>query len=333
MRLESPRPRPRPRPHNRARLPRLATALALALASCAGPRDHDGEPTTPAPARDHAGSWSRPTADTRVGRYTSSPWGFSTASYWIEGPEGVVLVDTQFLPSATEELLEIAERETGKRVVLAIVLHANPDKFNGSATLQARGVRVITSSQVLALIPEVHQKRVAAFYDRYKPDYPERVPAPESFGDERQTLAAAGLELRLHVVGAGCSAAHVLLEFEGHLFAGDLVASATHSWLEIGETAAWLERVDEMVALAPRHVHPGRGPSGGPELLVAQRRYLEDVIAAVAAEHPRGPVDAQALARVETRLLERYPDHAFAVFLKLGLPAEWRRQAAAAGPG
>ncbi|MCA9715036.1 MAG: hydrolase, partial [Myxococcales bacterium] len=169
--------------------------------------------------------------------------------------------------------------------------------------------------------------------DRYKPDYPERVPAPESFGDERQTLAAAGLELRLHVVGAGCSAAHVLLEFEGHLFAGDLVASATHSWLEIGETAAWLERVDEMVALAPRHVHPGRGPSGGPELLVAQRRYLEDVIAAVAAEHPRGPVDAQALARVETRLLERYPDHAFAVFLKLGLPAEWRRQAAAAGPG
>ncbi len=277
------------------------------------------------------GSWTRPTADARIGRYTSSPWGFSTASYWIEGPEGVVLVDTQFLPSATRELIEIAERETQKRVVLAIVLHANPDKFNGTATLQERGVRVITSRQVLELIPEVHEKRVKAFYERYEPDYPERLPEPESFGDRGQRIAAAGLELELHVVGAGCSEAHVLLEFEGHLFAGDLVASGVHSWLEIGETDAWLARVDEMEALSPRYVHPGRGASGGAELLAAQREYLREVIAAVAEERPRGPVDTAALTRVESRLRARYPDHGFPVFLKLGLPAEWRRQAAAAG--
>ncbi len=317
-------------------LRRLTLALALTLGGasalglgCAGASIDGGS----APARadaDHQGSWSRPTADARVGRYTSSPWGFSTASYWIEGPEGVVLVDTQFLPSATRELIEIAERETGKRVVLAIVLHANPDKFNGTATLQARGVRVITSRQVLELIPGVHRKRVDAFYGRYKPDYPERLPAPESFGDRSQTISAAGLEIELHVVGAGCSEAHVLLEFDGHLFAGDLIASGVHSWLEIGKTDAWLARVDEMEALSPRYVHPGRGASGGADLLAAQRDYLQEVIAYVAEERPRGAVDKTALARVEDRLRARYPDHGFPVFLKLGLPAEWRRQAAAA---
>jgi len=51
--------------------------------------------------------------DGRVGTYTSTPWGFDTASYWIEGTDGLVLVDTQFLLSATEEFVNLAERTTG----------------------------------------------------------------------------------------------------------------------------------------------------------------------------------------------------------------------------
>src|SRR5579884_751926 len=74
-------------------------------------------------------------ADARVGRYVSSNWGFSTNSYWIEGPEGLVVVDTQFLPSAAAEMVSWAEQATGKKVVLAVVLHPNPDKFNGTEVL------------------------------------------------------------------------------------------------------------------------------------------------------------------------------------------------------
>jgi hypothetical protein len=77
-------------------------------------------------------------------------------------------------------------------------------------------------------------------------------------------------------------------------------------------------------------VHPGRGPSGGPELLGAQRKYLEEVIALMAAEKPAGEPDRAALGRVKAELERRYPRHRFAVFLDLGLPAEWRRQAALA---
>jgi hypothetical protein len=48
----------------------------------------------------------------------------------------------------------------------------------------------------------------------------------------------------------------------------------------------------------------------------------------------RTPTDdevEQALARIRTTLEREHPDHAFAVFLKIGLPAEWRRVAAAGG--
>ena len=147
----------------------LLCALLTAQAGCATTASSPSTAAQPAASEEVSpwkGTWERFEADPRVGRYTSIPWGFSTASYWIEGPEGVVLIDTQFLPSAAEEALTIAEQVTGKKVVMAVVLHANPDKFNGTAVYQARGIDVVTSAQVLALIPGIHEKRTRAFYDR-----------------------------------------------------------------------------------------------------------------------------------------------------------------------
>jgi glyoxylase-like metal-dependent hydrolase (beta-lactamase superfamily II) len=273
-------------------------------------------------------------ADRRVGAYVSSSRSFSTSSYFIEGPSGVILIDTQFLPSAADEARRWIELSTGKKVVLAVVLHANPDKFNGTAVLKKHGIRVVTSAQVRALIPAIHEKRKAAFYDRYAPDYPADFTLPDSFGDKTTELSAGGLTVKAHVLGAGCSEAHVVLEFEGHIFPGDLVASGSHSWLEIGRTDEWLKRIAELKALAPQFVHPGRGLTGDERLLAAQECYLKEVMAFVAAKKPRLTADGKldeaadkALDRVKAKLEARYPGYRYPVFLDIGLPAEWRRQA------
>lgn len=42
--------------------------------------------------------------DPRIGVFVSDPWTFSTSSYWIEGPDGLILIDTQFLPSSRSSL-------------------------------------------------------------------------------------------------------------------------------------------------------------------------------------------------------------------------------------
>ncbi|MDY7231912.1 MBL fold metallo-hydrolase [Hyalangium rubrum] len=299
---------------------RIASVLLFTLMTgCATTRSPEGAQVT---------LTSR--ADARVGTYVSSPWGFSTSSYWIEGPEGLILIDTQFLPSAAEEFVNWAEQMTGKKAQLAIVLHPNPDKFNGTDVLRKRGIRVVTSEQVRAAIPHVHEIRTKAFAERYKPDYPTEVPLPDSFGAATTELSAGGVTVKAHVMGAGCSEAHVVVEYEGHLFPGDMVANNAHSWLEIGKTDEWLKRVDEMKALKPKYVHPGRGPSGRAGLLDQEQAYLERVIAEVAAEKPQGEPTAEGLERIKQRILAAYPGQGFDVFLNIGLPAEWKRQAQAA---
>jgi glyoxylase-like metal-dependent hydrolase (beta-lactamase superfamily II) len=269
-----------------------------------------------------------------VGTYVSSPRTFSTRSFVIEGATGLVLVDLQFTPSEAQRFVTEAERVTKKRTALGIVLHPNPDKFNGTETLQKRGVRVVTSAQVSALIPAVFRQRTAAFAPRYAPDWPTVTPSPEPFGDQTTELEAGGTRVRLHVLGAGCSEAHLAVEWDGddgkHLFVGDLVANQVHSWLELGKTEEWLARIAELRALHPRFVHPGRGATGGPELLDQEERYLRDVLRLVSAERsslPLPSISAEALDRVKAKLLGLYPRYDFDVFLDIGLPAVWSHQA------
>jgi glyoxylase-like metal-dependent hydrolase (beta-lactamase superfamily II) len=266
-----------------------------------------------------------------VGTFTSSPRSFDTNSFWIEGPEGLVFIDTQFLPSEAEQSIAIAERETGKRVVAAIVLHPNPDKFNGTEVFRRHGARVVTSAQVLAAIPAVAAQRRRAFYERYAPDYPATDPVIESIGDASTTFRAAGLELELHVLGRGCSEAHVVVKWNDHVFAGDLIASGTHSWLELGYVEPWLERLGEIEALGATRVHPGRGPSGGRELVAAEREYLERVLALVRARSPSGPATDAVIEELTREVVAAYPRHRYAVFLR-GLRRVWNRQAEAARP-
>jgi len=285
-----------------------------------------------APQRGHLCSNSaQEQGDARVGQYISSDWSFETSSFWLEGPEGLILIDTQFLPSALRKEINYAERVTGKEVKLAIVLHPNPDRFNGTAWLTSQDVPVVTSDQVRDLIADVHAKWSPAFFEKYKQGgYPRTLVLPDSFGDSTREIHAAGLTLKAHVLGSGCSPAHVVVEWEGHLFVGDLIANGTHSWFENGRTDEWLHRIEELRALNPKWIHPGRGLTAGPELLDRQTEYLRTVVEAVAAERQKGLPHREALARLMEKMTQRYPDYRYPLFLPMLLGAELTRQAAEA---
>jgi glyoxylase-like metal-dependent hydrolase (beta-lactamase superfamily II) len=262
-----------------------------------------------------------------VGTFVSDGPSFFTSSYWIEGPQGLILIDTQFLPSGAEKSVAWAEKLTGKKVVLAVVLHPNPDKFNGTAALQKRGIKVITSEQVKAAIAPVHTLRKDWFYDSYKPDYPVDAAVPESFGSSTQEISAAGTKIKLHVMGRGCSEAHVVAEWNGHLFPGDLVTNGFHSWLELGYVDEWIKRIDELRALEAKQIHPGRGASGDEELLDKQAEYLQQVVAIVKAEKPKGPADPRVLQKIQAKIEAKHPDYLYTKFVENGLEALWSHYA------
>jgi glyoxylase-like metal-dependent hydrolase (beta-lactamase superfamily II) len=258
--------------------------------------------------------------------YTSSARTFSTASYWIEGADSVVLIDTQFLPKEGIEAVELAERITGKKVSTAIVLHPNPDKFNGTAALQARGIRVITSQQVAALVPPVHEIRWGWFGKEYAPDYPREAAKPEMFGDKTTELFLAGLPIKLHVLGKGASGAHVVAQFRDRVFVGDLINPSNHAWLELGLIGDWLSRLDEIRTMKPTTIYPGRGAIGELELIDKQAAYLQQVRAWMRELMKPGELGWLTKFRLQRKIEGAYPALGYPIFMRDGLEAVWQTE-------
>jgi glyoxylase-like metal-dependent hydrolase (beta-lactamase superfamily II) len=262
----------------------------------------------------------------KVSRFTSNPKAYSTHNFWIAGKDGVVMFDTQFLPSDAVKSFEQAQRETGLPVKTAIILHPNPDKFNGTAELQKRGVRVITSQQVAQLIPSVHDIRYGWFYKDYAPDYPKDAAKPAVFGNASTLLNLHGLPVQMHVLGgAGCSGAHVCAQVGDALFVGDLLANKGHAWMELALFEAWAARLAELRALpGVKRIFVGRGEAGGVELIDQMAAYLAKVQQIVRSEQPSGD-----LGWIKRRLLKReienaFPGYEWDGFVWESLPDIWK---------
>ena len=103
---------------------------------------------------------------------------------------------------------------------------------------------MLTSAQVAAAIPGVHEICFGWFADDYKPHYPQMAAVPNVFGDKTQTLEFDGLAVKLYVLGRGCSAAQI----GDAVFVGDLVNPDNHAWLELGFIDEWLARLEEIRA-------------------------------------------------------------------------------------
>ncbi len=309
--------------------PASALVLVLSIALCACGASQRTSTTSSVPALE------QPAVDLADGVHVfeSVPRGFHTRSYWIEGPDGIVVIDTQFMPSEARRLLDAIARESELPVRLAIVLHSNPDKFNGTPVFRERGIPVVSSAQVISHVTHVHEIRTRAFRDRYAPDWPDAPPEIDAFGDASRTLEVAGLSLGLHVMGRGCSDAHVVVTHGSHAFVGDLVAPGGHAWLELGHLADWHARLDEITALSPSRIHPGRGTSEGAESLAAQHAYLTRVESIVRdAQTARGevtspPTEAE-LDAVRGQVEAAFPGYAYPVFLRIGASAVWASVAA-----
>ena len=259
-----------------------------------------------------------------IGRFTSDVKTFSTVSYWIEGTDGVVMIDTQFLPREGISAVIAAEKVTGKKVTTAIILHPNPDKFNGTAAFQARGINVITAKQVSDAIPSVHTIRYGWFFDEYKPDYPKDAATPTVFGDRTISTIIAGLPLTLHVLNKGTSAAHVVVQYKQNVYVGDLINPSNHAWLELGLIDDWLARLNEIKQMQPIFVFPGRGQFAGSELINQQANYLMQVQRWVQDEKPNGTIGYFAKRRLQNKIEDAYPTLGYPIFMRDGLEAIWR---------
>jgi len=266
-----------------------------------------------------------------IGWYTAAEQGQSARSYWLSGPQGVVILGTQLLASEAEAMLREAQSRTGRKALMAVVLAPTPAQFNGTAVLQKHGVKVYTSQQVAAAIPAARAQAQARLIAQFGRDYPAAEPKPASFGDTGRQMLIGGVQFQLRTLGPGTAVAHVVVECDGGLFAGDLISGPVHPVLSGGSLDAWFKRLQELRTVRPRRIYPAYGEPGGMALISNQMIYIKQLMDFVAAENPHMAVAPEAAARVKQKMLEVYPSYASPENLDALVAAEWRRQAGGVG--
>lgn len=265
-------------------------------------------------------------------QYTSAADGFSTSSFWVEGDQGVIVFDAQFLPEYAEALLAQIASETDKPITDVIISHANPDKYNGLEVVRAKypDAKIWATPQIVARIKEVDEGKKAFFGPQYGARYPQGLVLPDELISARHVLRRGDLEVELIPMGAGVSSAHLvsLIKSSGELVVGDLLHQQTHGWLAEGFSPQWLERLDELERLGATKLLPGRGAVSGPELIAQQREYLKGFQACVAQELERSSAEAD-IARIKSCVLARFPKYQIEAMVDFSIPGELEAQRAA----
>ncbi len=275
--------------------------LALSTAAC--------RPSTAAPSPASAASSEQPKkAAVEVAPgvwFQEYTYDFGSNVAWVEMADHVVVFDTAFPKGAEAALASIRRTTKGKPVRYAVVSHYHHDHAFGSGVFAAQGTIVVGHRNAR----RDHQDRNVGLWERWAKDDKQdpryrrfRAHAPElTFSDRLELADRNGRTVELLHLGHGHTSGDVFawLPKERVLMTGDACDNGPYNYVPDADTASWIGVLARAEALAPKIVLPGHGLVGGAELLVAQRRYLEDVRAAVAAGLEAGKTLADVKATVD----------------------------------
>jgi len=230
-----------------------------------------------------AGSIPALASELTVQTYTAAPGGFSVNSHLIQGERDAILVDAQFTLSEAAKVAEMV-RSSGKQLKYIVVTHGHPDHFFGLGVLQQAfpQARVVATPAVIADIRDYGPRAIERWKPVFKDEIPDSFVTPAPL--DATSLFIEGNEIQLLSMDGGESAHATVLWIPTTraLLTGDLTYHDVHLWLRENRPEGWLAILDRFAQLHPVSVYPGHGPVGGPELIDANRAYIQAFVAATA---------------------------------------------------
>lgn len=211
---------------------------------------------------------------------------------FIIGSERVLAIDTGTSDAAGRSMLAAIEARVAKPIEAAVLTHAAPEFIFGATAFQRRGIAVLAHRDAAQLM----RQRCERCLEKLRMVLGEpamrdsAVPVPERLIEGSTVIDLGDREVELVAVGWASSPGELAV-FDRRtrtLFAAGLVTAARVPNLRDGRIDAW---IDALVALRQRplrHVVPGFGPVGGPQLIDRQLAYLRALRRAVQQRYAAG---------------------------------------------
>ena len=212
----------------------------------------------------------------------------------VIGDDAVMVIDTQATPVMAQDVIRRIREVTDKPIKYVVLSHYHAVRVLGASSYQPE--HVIASDDTLSLIRERGEQDKASEIGRFPRLFRavESVPAgltwPTMTFQGRMTLWLGKLEVQLIQLGRGHTKGDtvVWLPQEKILFSGDLVEFDATPYAGDAYFSDWPQTLDNIAALKPEKLVPGRGAALENVEQVAKglagtRSFIADVYAAVKA--------------------------------------------------
>ncbi len=198
---------------------------------------------------------------------------------WVIFRDYVLIIDANF-PGQADAVLKAIRKTTDKPIRFVFDTHYHGDHADGNMQYIDQGATIIASerSQVLfgtkgrAGFEKAKVDRESE-YGKLSYEVPSMYFSHKLIfddGDQRVELIYFG-----HAHTAGDAVAW--LPKHGILFTGDACVNGAFNYTGDSDTASWIAALGSMQELDPKHLCPGHGEKGGPEVLVNQKRYFTEL--------------------------------------------------------
>ncbi len=210
----------------------------------------------------------------------------------VIGDDAVMVIDTQATPVMAQDVIRRIREVTDKPIKYVVLSHYHAVRVLGASAYAPE--HIIASEDTLDLIKERGEQDKASEIGRFPRLFRnvESVPAgltwPTLTFSGKMTLWLGKLEVQLIQLGRGHTKGDIVvwLPQDKILFSGDLVEFDATPYAGDAYFSAWPQTLDNIAALKPEKLVPGRGAALQNAAEVAQglagtRNFVADVFAAV----------------------------------------------------